>query len=1774
MCTLHRNERPPPIGYSEGRQVTVSSYGVVRRGLSRAVLRTFGTQHAWERTMVEHKHVEFLPEYNVAVCCGCHIGVRLEHMKSHFAAGPHRLGKGERDELFETVSKLFQDARGVGDGDGDEAMSASSSVPRWPPATSPPIEALGLPLTGGFRCTFASISNGIGGGGGGAGVASGNNEEEAECAYVTGSRKAIEIHCRLCHGWKSARGRGRPRRHGREITGQPGNPWRCGVSYQRFFAQGPNSGFFEVNRGRDGSNQPGTGNDSRPSGQGEDAFDRLLGRMQERRQELEEAERSQLLAVDDTKEPDPWRRRVGVGRYLKRAEEELELELAQLRDLAQRPIDAIAPDGGPGEESHIVEVHHAFRRLIWSARSNAILEKVGIFALFEVERRSSGQESNRPFNAYIRRATVRRYRHVWNGIWTFVLRTWQLPAKERPPFTITQDQRRLLFNVLEEAERVAGARPRKPKSRASVAGAGLTDRGGPIPTTAALSFKELRVRLEDAVLNLVIGLLDHALSDDAYESILISALAVLSIEADGSFGDLEDFLPRVSAVIKFARLLVVQKAHRSRAQDIAKEARAGGLSEEDAAAITPGHTKRVTDMVYRFMVRLPRSKREPRPIDWLLSLRTYGLRIQYTTPIEGQVYWVGDVLHYRSIRFSMDSLRGFVRGLVSDMRRLLFDHLLLADDDGVKGIVGDDAAPRGIPRVDWSWVDNPTEKSVGWSFLKDIRNRFEVDGTQWLARRILGNRKLCKKFVRKEHGEVHWVRKAMDQYVRFTNRFLEKLLLAMHFTGGGPARVPEIMSLRHRNTANGGVRNIFIDQGLVVFVTMYHKNYERSGKLRPIQRFIPREVGEPLLLFLWLAVPFLEATQAVMKGDSNGPLSPPSAFLWGDRSLVGADEAGSSESSSGEDEVDGDGDGGEAGTNGTESEHQQATPSARPRQPVKRRGKKRRGRSTRWTPDLMRRLVKQETERLMKVKVGVSAWRQIAPAIPRRYLRTGFNPDLYGREDQEISHEDEYEDEYEAAPARDSPWDEQTGHRSFTAGMVYGRLISEAEFESMDTRARFRAVSEDWHRFLQFPSSIGDIGPIVIGRKRRAPSYWVAASKEIGLERWKHLADTNIQARLQELIGADAQFRGVQERAIRAIMRGTNPIVVIMGTGAGKSLCFMLPASCALGGTTIVVVPLTSLQGNLQGRCEESGIPSIVWTSRRPHDTAAIIFVTPEAALGETFAGLLTRLVASHQLDRIVVDECHVVLDGKKDFRPMLRKLGDLALRGIQMVYLTATLPPRDEAEFFRLMYIDEGMVTKFRSKTTRKNVRYQVLELDLPPPVYDALGRVREDSLETALVELVEQKIEQYAEPAKIVIYCGTIDIAKRLAARLGCSLYHHDVGTASEKLQLLEDWVKGRGPGHSQVSRRVMVASNALGLGINVGDIRVVFHIGWLRKLKDYGQESGRAGRDGLPSEAIVIRRRDDSHNSARRRGSRVGLPGDAPGLNETLEESGLASTSYHKGRQFPDIDEYVGGQWCRRKVLDMVMDGRHNRAGCEHDEERCDVCDRWMAYGHVDKEEDTAAGVESEVLAAQNSTQLYGHMLRERVGQKRADAVENVERLCDYLELWAGKCGLCWWLGQESEDHSIWGCAAENAELVRHGIDVMHQELRKWKPMEDFSGCFGCLLPYSLCNRWQSRGDAGGWVLVDDGDSDSSCDAAASCEFGGVVITALAAVWVAYHEQVTPTIYGWMRQDGVDEKNLRQRYRWFGERVRWGEVESNRLCDVLLHVGGEVAGGRFKL
>jgi hypothetical protein len=101
---------------------------------------------------------------------------------------------------------------------------------------------------------------------------------------------------------------------------------------------------------------------------------------------------------------------------------------------------------------------------------------------------------------------------------------------------------------------------------------------------------------------------------------------------------------------------------------------------------------------------------------------------------------------------------------------------------------------------------------------------------------------------------------AIDQYLNRVVEFGEKLSVAIHVTSGQPARAPELLSLRHRNT-DGAVRNVFIEDGLAVVASKYHKGFYASKDAKIIHRYLPRVVGELVVWYLWLVLPFVERLQ-------------------------------------------------------------------------------------------------------------------------------------------------------------------------------------------------------------------------------------------------------------------------------------------------------------------------------------------------------------------------------------------------------------------------------------------------------------------------------------------------------------------------------------------------------------------------------------------------------------------------------------------------------------------------------------------------------------------------------------------------------------------------------------------------------------------------------------------------------------------------------------------------------------------------------------------------
>jgi superfamily II DNA helicase RecQ len=162
-----------------------------------------------------------------------------------------------------------------------------------------------------------------------------------------------------------------------------------------------------------------------------------------------------------------------------------------------------------------------------------------------------------------------------------------------------------------------------------------------------------------------------------------------------------------------------------------------------------------------------------------------------------------------------------------------------------------------------------------------------------------------------------------------------------------------------------------------------------------------------------------------------------------------------------------------------------------------------------------------------------------------------------------------------------------------------------------------------------------------------------------------------------------------------------------------------------------------------------------------------------------------------------------------------VRQLKEMASKGVQVLYLTATLPPSEEAAFHEAVGVPEREIFTLRDCTVRPNITYAVVGYE----------RKEEDE---AVRQLVEEKLNQHPDPGQVIVYCRKVEQVKRLAVVLGCSVYHRAVGDQQRKKGILQRLI-----GQTE---RVFTATNALGVGIDAPTIRVVIYVGVLKELKQY--------------------------------------------------------------------------------------------------------------------------------------------------------------------------------------------------------------------------------------------------------------------------------------------------------------------------------------------------
>ena len=377
-----------------------------------------------------------------------------------------------------------------------------------------------------------------------------------------------------------------------------------------------------------------------------------------------------------------------------------------------------------------------------------------------------------------------------------------------------------------------------------------------------------------------------------------------------------------------------------------------------------------------------------------------------------------------------------------------------------------------------------------------------------------------------------------------------------------------------------------------------------------------------------------------------------------------------------------------------------------------------------------------------------------------------------------------------------------------------------------------------------------------------------------------HRADRSmVRARstLNKVFGL-GEFRPGQAEIISSVLAGRDT-VGIMPTGAGKSLCYQIPA-LLLHGTTLVVSPLISLMKDQTDKLVDMGIAvasvnsALTTAEETEHlkriDTASAEFVltTPERLVAPEFGEMLRRL----PVDVVVVDEAHCVSQWGHDFRPAYLEIKDAiaALRTARgcrppILALTATAP--------------EQVLTSIRAELGLVDPRIVNTGIYRPNLQYEVLRTVNEQQKRAQLIEWLRDAT------GTGIVYAATVKQVETLYGLLnglsgGVAKYHGRM-SAAQRRDHQEQFMAG--------AVRAMIATNAFGMGIDKPDVRFVIHYNMPGSLEAYYQESGRAGRDGEQSRCTLFFQLEDRRTQLYFMGGRYPKSSEIEAVYDALRQLG---------------------------------------------------------------------------------------------------------------------------------------------------------------------------------------------------------------------------------------------------------------------------------------------
>ena len=444
---------------------------------------------------------------------------------------------------------------------------------------------------------------------------------------------------------------------------------------------------------------------------------------------------------------------------------------------------------------------------------------------------------------------------------------------------------------------------------------------------------------------------------------------------------------------------------------------------------------------------------------------------------------------------------------------------------------------------------------------------------------------------------------------------------------------------------------------------------------------------------------------------------------------------------------------------------------------------------------------------------------------------------------------------------------------------------------------------------------------------------------------------------LRTVFGYDS-FRVPQDKIIEAVLEGKDAFV-LMPTGGGKSICYQVPALIN-DGTALVISPLISLMQDQVQALKGNGVSAAFLNSSlsageasevvRSARTGALklLYVAPERAMMPEFLELLDQI----PLSLVAIDEAHCVSQWGHDFRPEYVRLGELRLRLANTPFLALTATADKQTRDDILLRLHLKNASQFIAGFDRPNIRYLI--------------RHKSDA-SRQLIEFLQTRKDESG-----IVYC----LSRKRVESVALELSRQGVDAAAYHAGLAQDERKRVQEAFTRDDLKVVVATVAFGMGIDKPNVRFVVHYDMPKNVEGYYQETGRAGRDGLPSEALMLYGPGDAI-SARR-------------LINMSENKTQVKIELAKLSSMIDIAEALT---CRRQLL-LRYFGDVMPQPCGN----CDIC------LDVPEQYDATTEVKLALMAVYETGQRFGmtYLIDIVLGKESPRAWDPLESTCRHASL----------------------------------------------------------------------------------------------------------------------------------------------------------------------------